>query len=108
MKDSIYQSWLLLKRASVGNEIEALDALLADKIPKNLPKSKSKRKMNYPSGPARYDCTGPEWLELFRSRNEKKAGRKSTRKINNEIHMTNIGWLLCLLQYHYGDYLCHT
>ena len=26
--------------------------------------------MSYPSGPARYDCTGPEWMELFRSRRQ--------------------------------------
>ena len=79
-KDSIYQSWLVLKRASIGTETEALDSLLEDKIPKNLQKSKSKRNMNYPSGPARYDCTGPEWMELMRSRREKKATKKSTKK----------------------------
>ena len=39
--DSIYQSWLVLKRASIGTDVEALDSLLAEKIPKNLKKSKS-------------------------------------------------------------------
>ena len=80
IKDCIYQSWLVLKRASVGTETEALDALLKEKTPKNLPKSKSKRNMNYPSGPARYDCTGPEWMELMRSRREKKSSKKSSKK----------------------------
>ena len=63
--DSIYQSWLVLKRASIGTDVEALDSILAEKIPKNLKKSKYKRNMNYPSGPARYDCTGPKWMELL-------------------------------------------
>ena len=91
MKDSIFQSWLVLKRASIGTETEALDALLEEKTPKNLPKSKSKRNMNYPSGPARYDCSGPEWLELMRSRRQKKEKeekerekKKSARKSSNK------------------------
>ena len=29
---------------------------MKEKTPQNLPKSKSKRNMNYSSGPARYDC----------------------------------------------------
>ena len=77
--DSIYQSWLVLKRASIGTDVEALDSMLAEKIPKNLKKSKYKRNMNYPSGPARYDCTGPEWMELFRSRRQRKSGQKSKK-----------------------------
>ena len=80
VKDSIYQSWLVLKRASIGTETEALDALLEEKTPQNLPKSKSKRNMNYPSGPARYDCSGPEWLELMRSRREKKEKEEKERE----------------------------
>ena len=86
-KDSIYQSWLVLKRASIGTETEALDTLLEEKIPKNLQKSKSKRNMNYPSGPARYDCTGPEWMDLMRSRRERNTSKKSTKKkkdLNNK------------------------
>ena len=84
IKDSFYHSWLVLKRASIGTETEAFDAVLAKKIPKNLPKSKSKRNMNYPSGSARYDCTGPEWMELFRSRNDKKTSkRKLTREVKH-------------------------
>ena len=77
--DSIYQSWLVLKRASIGTDVEALDSMLAEKIPKNLKKSKSKRNMNYPSGPARYDCTGPECMEVFRSRRQRKSGQKSEK-----------------------------
>jgi len=77
--DSIYQSWLVLKRASIGTDVEALDSMLAEKIPKNLKKSKSKRNMNYPSGPARYDCTGPKWMELFKSRRQRKSEQKSKK-----------------------------
>ena len=80
IKDSLYQSWLVLKRASIGTETEALDALLVEKIPKNLQKSKTKRNMNYPSGPARHDCTGLEWMELMRSRREKRYSKTSTKK----------------------------
>ena len=84
IKNSLYQSWLVLKRASIGTETEAFNAVLAKKIPKNLPKSKSKRNMNYPTGSARYDCTGPEWMELFRSRNDKKTSkRKLTREVKH-------------------------
>ena len=77
--DSIYQSWLVLKRASIGTDVEALDSILAEKIPKNLKKSKYKRNMNYPSGPARYDCTGPKWMELFKSRRQRKSEQKSKK-----------------------------
>ena len=35
---------------------------------------------NYPSGPARYDCSGPEWLELMRSRREKKEKEEKERE----------------------------
>ena len=34
IKDAIYQSWLTLKRASIVTEAEALDALIAESIPK--------------------------------------------------------------------------
>ena len=107
IKDSLYQSWLVLKRASIGTETEALDALLMEKIPKNLQKSKSKRNMNYPSGPARHDCTGPEWMELMRSRRERKSSKKSPKKKKewetkfaccyycyNEIEIMNFEWNL--------------
>ena len=80
IKDCTYQSWLVLNRASIGTESEALDTLLEEKTPKNLPKSKPKRNMNYPSGPARYDCSGPEWLELMRSRREKKEKEEKERE----------------------------
>ena len=75
--DAIYQSWLVLKRASIGTEAEALDALLAEKIPKNVKRSKAKKNMGYPSKAKRWDCTGQEWRELMRSRREKKSKKKA-------------------------------
>ena len=79
--DSIYQSWLVLKRASIGTDVEALDSMLAEKIPQKSKNSKSKRNMimSYPSGPARYDCTGPKWMELFKSRRQRKSEQKSKK-----------------------------
>ena len=68
-----------MKRAPIGTDVEALDSMLAEKIPKNLKKSKSKRNMNYPSGPARYDCTGPECMQVFRPRRQRKSGQKSEK-----------------------------
>ena len=61
IKDAIYQSWLTLKRASIVTEAEALDALIAESIPKNLKRSKAKRNLGYPPNAARWDCTGSEW-----------------------------------------------
>ena len=76
-KDAIYQSRLVLKRASIGTQAEALDAFLAEKIPKNIKRSKGKRNMGYPPKSARWDCTGPEWQALMRSRREKRAKKKT-------------------------------
>ena len=51
--DAIYQSWLTLKRASIVTEAEALDALIAESIPKNLKRSKAKRNLGYLPNAAR-------------------------------------------------------
>ena len=53
IKDAIYQSWLVLKRASIGTEVEALDDLISESIPKNLKRSKAKRNLGYPPNAAR-------------------------------------------------------
>ena len=80
IKDIQYQAWLLYKRASIGSEAEALDALLYEKLPKNLPKSKSMRNMNLPPGHKRWDCTGPEWKAVYKTREKKKSEKKTKPK----------------------------
>ena len=80
IKDIQYQAWLLYKRASIGSEAEALDALLYEKLPKNLTKSKSMRNMNLPPGHKRWDCTGPEWKAVYKTREKKKSEKKTKPK----------------------------
>ena len=41
--------------------------------------------MSYPSGPARYDCTGPEWMELFRSRRQAEEIWTKIQKVQGWI-----------------------
>ena len=67
IKDAIYQSRLVLKRESIGMEAEALDASIDENIPKNLKRAKAQRNLDH------WDCTGPEWRALMRSRKERQT-----------------------------------
>ena len=80
IKDAIYQSWLTLKRASIVTEAEALDALIAESIPKNLKRSKAKRNLGYPPNAARWDCTGSEW-RWWGQGVRSKRNQEETRKL---------------------------
>ena len=45
IQDCLYWSWLSLKVASEGSEAEAFDSVLTSKLPNNLQKHRTKRKV---------------------------------------------------------------
>ena len=73
--NDLYRAWLIFKRSATGSPKEALNYVLESKVPKNVTKSKTKRKTQQPDGAKRHDPLSDEWMEIFRSRSEKEAAK---------------------------------
>ena len=74
-----FQNWLLYKKQSVGTESEAFDRILEQRIPKNVPLRKRKRKDNLPPGKDRYDLTSRPMIQAMQDMQE-RAENRSTKK----------------------------
>ena len=87
----LWLSWLHVKMATIVSEKEAVDTFLQDKIPKNIPKRVTTRKVNRPAGPDRIDPSSSAYLEIFRKRqdeekiNEEKKKENTRKKQEREI-----------------------
>ena len=75
-----FQVWLLYKQQAVGTEAEAFNRILEKKIPKNVQRSKRKRKDNLPPGKDRYDLTSTPMIQSLRDM-EDRAENRSSKKI---------------------------
>ena len=73
-----FQCWLLLKKQAVGTEAEALERVISSRQPKNVPKKKTTRKMDLPTGGDRYDPLSKGFDAYF----ERVAARKSKRTVS--------------------------
>lgn len=72
IKDTLYRSWLHLKLDAVGTESEAFDAILKERMIKNVPKRKKKRVMNEPEGVDRHMPQSEAWKQKLGEIEERK------------------------------------
>ena len=78
----LWQSWLHIKLATIVSEKEAVDACLQAKIPRNIPKRVTTRKVNRPAGPDRIDPSSSAYLDIFRKRQEEEKINEEKKKEN--------------------------
>ena len=71
----IYRGWLVFKFAAAGTPKEALSHVLESKVPKQIPKTKTKRKINKPDGIQRHDPLSEEWMSIFRKKEMERAAK---------------------------------
>ena len=79
-QEPLFQSWLILKNASLPTEDQALKKVLQDHTASNVSKKKTNRKRNLPLGPARYDPVSPEWEAILHEQAAKKPKAKNNPK----------------------------
>ena len=72
VEEPLFQSWLKLKRAALPSEAKALEAVLANVVPKSLPRKTSKRKIVGPTGPDRNDPCSAGWVQHYQEQEEKE------------------------------------
>ena len=77
IQEPIFQSWLVLKLASIPSESEALTSILESHTAKNISKRKKPRKENLPIGPARYDPASQEWVSILEEQNKRSCFDKT-------------------------------
>ena len=78
----LWLSWLHVKMATIVSEKEAVETFLQDKIPKNIPKRVTTRKVNRPAGPDRIDPSSSAYLDIFRKRQEEEKINEEKKKEN--------------------------
>ena len=71
-EESLFQSWLLLKFDTIPTEKEALKIVLNKHTAKNVPKKKTARQIKKPNGPARFDFSSPEFINILEEKENKK------------------------------------
>ena len=78
----LWLSWLPLKLAAIGTEQEAFDLVLQERIPKNLDKRTTKRKVKKPMGSARIDPQSEEYKQIFLENKEAEEKKEEKKKEN--------------------------
>ena len=81
----LWLSWLPLKLVAIGLEQEAFDLTLQDKLPNNLAKRTTKRKVKQPMGSARIDPQSQEYKEIFRETKEAEEKKKEMKNKTNVL-----------------------
>ena len=79
VEDTLYQSWLPLKFASVGTTEQALKEILISRVPNKLPRRKPKKAIDMPRGADFYNLQSDDW-KLRHSRIEAENEEKKTKK----------------------------
>ena len=77
-QEPLFQSWLILKNASLPTEDQARKKVLQDHTASNVSKKKTNRKRNLPLGPARYDPVSPEWEAILHEQAAKNPRQRTT------------------------------
>ena len=78
----LWVGWLSFKLAAIGTEQEAFDLVLQERIPKNLAKRTTKRKVKKPMGPARIDPQSEEYRQIFLENKEEEEKKEEAKKAN--------------------------
>ena len=79
VSNATYRGWLGFKIAAVGSEDEVFNNILAAKTVTKIPRAK-RRRLEGPSGAAKFDVTSQENLVLFKSREDEKNEKESRKK----------------------------
>ena len=87
--DHLFQAWLILKNASLPTEAQALQNVLQSHTASNIPKKKTAVRRNLPSGPARYNPSGPEWEDILEEQAKKKKTSPSPKKTDRKSTRLN-------------------
>ena len=80
--EPLYHCWLTHKLASIPTESEALNRVLSAHTATRVPKKKTNRKQNLPTGAARYDPTSPEWVAVLEDQENRKKTNPSEKPPN--------------------------
>ena len=83
-----FQCWLLLKQQAVGTEDEALERVISSRQPKNVPKKKTSRKLDLPSGWDRYDPLSKGYEEYFGRVAARKEGKRKVSVRDSPAELT--------------------
>lgn len=75
----IYRGWLGFKIAVLGTEENVFDNILAAKTVTEIPRAKKKR-VEGPTGAAKWDVTSDQNLALFKAREDEKAEKEARKK----------------------------
>ena len=78
VSNATYRGWLGFKIAAVGSEDEVFNILAAKTVTK-IPRAK-RRRLEGPTGAAKFDVTSPENLALFKSREDEKDEKEVRKK----------------------------
>ena len=78
--NALYRGWLGFKIAAVGSEEQVFDNILAAKTVTEIPRASKNRRVEGPTGAAKWDVTSPENLALFKSREEEKSEKEAKKK----------------------------
>ena len=76
--EPLFSAWLTLKLATIPTEKEALDKVLKSHEASNVPKKKTNRKQNVPSGPTRFDPSSQDWISILEESGQNAANKKKT------------------------------
>ena len=63
--EPLFKAWIGFKNATLPTEKQTIENVLTDHTASNVQKKKTNRRINKPSGPARYDPNSPEWEEIL-------------------------------------------
>ena len=83
-----FQCWLLMKQQAVGTEDEALERVISSRQPKNVPKKKTSRKLDLPSGGDRYDPLSKGYEEYFGRVAARKEGKRKVSVRDSPAELT--------------------
>ena len=78
--NALYRGSLGFKTAAVGSEEQVFDNILAAKTVTEIPRGSKNRRVEGPTGAAKWDVTSPENLALFKSREEEKSEKEAKKK----------------------------
>ena len=78
--EPLFKAWLGFKNATLPTEKQAIENVLTDHTASNVQKKKTNRRINKPSGPARYDPNSPEWEEILLEQSQKKSKTNKAAK----------------------------
>ena len=64
-KNTLFQSWLPMKLATLPSEVQALDAVIESRSPKDIPQRKKRTNRGLPVGQDRFNPTSEEWKKIM-------------------------------------------